>query len=240
MKEIVSGLWEIDEIGSMVHAYAWMWEKGVTLIDTGLPGNADVILEALAGQGIDPGRIQRIIVTHADLDHAGSLRELVRATGAAVASHTVEKFLLEHPTRRKTAPNLAGYAVYPLFRLASLLPPFRVEPVTPTELLVDGQRLEEGFVVVHTPGHTPGHISLHHPARRLFISGDAFQRWRGKLSGPPALFTPDRDNAERSIWKVARRLSSEIDCAVFGHGEPNTNNAGSEISALAQELFHEE
>ena len=47
MKEIVPGLWDIDEIGDQVHAYLWQWQQGFTLIDTGMPSHAPIILEAL-------------------------------------------------------------------------------------------------------------------------------------------------------------------------------------------------
>ena len=51
MKQIVPGLWEIDEIGDFVHCYAWEWEEGVTLIDVGTPGTAQALLDAVTNHG---------------------------------------------------------------------------------------------------------------------------------------------------------------------------------------------
>ena len=98
MQEILSGLWDIDEIGSMVHAYLWQWGKtDLTLIDCGMPGDEVKILAALRAHGFDPAHIRRIIITHADVDHMGSLRVLKQTVKAPVACHSVEKDLMEHP-----------------------------------------------------------------------------------------------------------------------------------------------
>lgn len=236
MKEIVRGLWDIDEIGNTVHCYAWQWEKGVTLIDTGMPGNADRILGALAQLDCSPGDVQRIIVTHADADHMGSLKALKRATRATVACHTVEKGLMEYPQRRQPAKTLLGTLIRPLFALISRLPQFKTEGVVPDELLVDGQELPEGFVVIHTPGHTPGHISLLHPEKRLLIAGDALNNRGGTLGEPPAIFTPDPENARRSIRKLAQKYGKSFDIVVFGHGAPIREKAAERIEAFADRL----
>ena len=107
-----------------------------------------------------------------------------------------------------------------------LAPQFNALPVTPDELYVDGQHTPEGFTVIHTPGHTPGHISLLHRDKRVLIVGDALNNRGGKLQLPPPLFTPDMKNAERSVWKLAKKYGDEIDVVVFGHGDPIPANGG--------------
>ena len=47
MKQVMPGLWEIDEIGQGVHCYLWEWSQGYTLIDTGFAKDASTILESL-------------------------------------------------------------------------------------------------------------------------------------------------------------------------------------------------
>ena len=51
-----------------------------TLIDAGLPGQAEVIGAALADTGIGVRDLRYIIFTHQDFDHAGSPKSLPRAT----------------------------------------------------------------------------------------------------------------------------------------------------------------
>lgn len=237
MREIFPGLWDIDEIGSLVHAYAWVWAEGVTLIDTGTPGKAKVILDALAAQGFGPQDVRRIIITHVDFDHIGSLKDLKRATNAPVACHAVERSWMQDPSRRKPAATPLGYLVRPIYALLGLTPFFRAEPVTPDETYVDGAVLPEGLTILHTPGHTPGHISLLSPEKRLLIAGDALNHWGGKLGMPPALFTPDMDNAQRSVWRLWKRHGREIDGMVFGHGDPVMQGAEETLKTLIDTLY---
>jgi glyoxylase-like metal-dependent hydrolase (beta-lactamase superfamily II) len=117
---------------------------------------------------------------------------------------------------------------------------FNPLPVVPDELYVDGQSLPEGFIVVHTPGHTPGHISLLHRQRRLLIAGDALNNRGGKLGLPPAIFTPDMENARRSIWKLAKKYGDDIDTIVFGHGPPIMQNGGQRLKSMMSQMYSTE
>lgn len=233
MKQIIPGLWEIDEIGDSVHCYLWEWSGGLTLIDTGFPRDARKILEALKQHHRPLHQVRRIIITHADLDHSGGLAAIKRVTQAEVVCHAVEKEYLEYPLRRKPA----ALFMRPPYRLATLLPGYQPHPVTPDLLVVDGQELPEGFTVVHTPGHTPGHISLLHKERRLLISGDALSNRGGKLRSPLGIYTPDQENARRSIWKLAKRYGDDFETVVFGHGPPILSNGGKRIKGLASQIY---
>jgi len=236
MKQVIPGLWELDEIGENVHCYLWEWSQGYSLIDTGFPKDAKVILVALARQRIPYHSVRRILVTHADLDHTGGLAQLKRATQAQVVCHAVEKEYLAHPTRRKAA---AWYMRLPIWLLGAL-PAYHLRPVLPDELVVDGQELPEGFTVLHTPGHTPGHISLLHKGRRLLIAGDALSNRNRKLRAPTEIYTTDPENSLRSIWKLAKRYGDDFETVVFGHGPPILSNGGKRVKALASELFSAE
>ncbi|MEZ4580092.1 MAG: MBL fold metallo-hydrolase [Caldilineaceae bacterium] len=81
MNQVLPGLWEIDEIGNTVHCYAFEWEEGITLIDTGMPKDAATIMDAIKAQGWPLHLVRRIIITHMDVDHAGSLLKLSRPHG---------------------------------------------------------------------------------------------------------------------------------------------------------------
>jgi glyoxylase-like metal-dependent hydrolase (beta-lactamase superfamily II) len=236
MKQVTPGLWEIDEIGEDVHCYLWEWEHGHTLIDTGFAKDARTILDALVRNRVALHGIRRIIVTHADADHSGGLAEIKRATNAQVVCHAVEKEFLEHPLRRRLSN---WYMRVPLL-LTTLLPNYHTHPVVPDVLVVDGQELPEGFTVVHTPGHSPGHISLLHRGKRLLIAGDALSNRGNKMRVPITKFTADMTNAQRSIWKLAKRYGDDFETVVFGHGPPLLTNGGKRIKGLASELFSSE
>lgn len=67
-----------------VNVYLCRDADGFTLIDAAMPRKADSILARLAEWGGQPGDLKRIVITHADVDHAGSAAELQARSGAAV------------------------------------------------------------------------------------------------------------------------------------------------------------
>jgi len=236
MNEIIPGFWRVNDEGSFVNYYLWEWDQGVTLIDAGMPGGAASIMDAVLKLGYALHNVKRIYVTHMDVDHAGGLLKLQQATRAEVACHAVEKEFLEHPGRRKPA----AFWMRPLGAIISRVPKYRVQPVSPTELLVDGQTTPEGFTVIHTPGHTPGHISLLHKGKRVLITGDALTNFKGKMGPPVALYTPDMPNAQRSIWKLAKKYGDDYDIIAFGHGPVIQQNGGKRVVAYASQIFSTE
>lgn len=236
MKQIVPGLWVIDEIGGGVNCFLWEWSDGLTLIDTGMAKDAKTILDALVRHNRPLHSVKRIVLTHADPDHSGGLPQIRRATQARVVCHAVEKEFVEHPYRRQPP----ALWLRPPLLLMRMLPAFAMRPVTPDELVVDGQQLPEGFTVVHTPGHSPGHIALLHREKRLLIAGDALANRNNKLTGPISLFSSDMDTARRSIWKLAKKHGDDFETVVFGHGPPLLTHGGQRVKALASQIFSAE
>jgi glyoxylase-like metal-dependent hydrolase (beta-lactamase superfamily II) len=68
--------------------------------------------------------------------------------------------------------------------------------------LVEGDSVR-GLRVLQTPGHTPGHISLVTEDSGVLLVGDAFGSQDGRLVRPPARFTADAAEAERSLRRIA-------------------------------------
>ena len=63
------------------NSYGCLTGEGIAVIDTGLPGSGKRILGQIRDLGIDPGQVRQIILTHSDIDHAGSAAELRLTTG---------------------------------------------------------------------------------------------------------------------------------------------------------------
>ena len=129
----------------------------------GEPGR---ILELLAAQGLD---LQRILLTHGHLDHAGgatALRGVLNEQRTAQGRPPIEiwgpderdRFLLESIEKQQALFGLSGMV-----------------NVTPDRWLLDGDVVEFGplrFDVVHCPGHTPGSVVYVEKTARLAIVGD--------------------------------------------------------------------
>ena len=60
--EIIPGLHRITEV-RMTNVYLLLGER-MTLVDTGMPGSAGRILEAIRALDRDPAELTRIIITH--------------------------------------------------------------------------------------------------------------------------------------------------------------------------------
>ena len=76
--------------GVIGNSYLLVDADGLTLIDTGIPGSAIKILNFIRRLGYTKRDLNRILLTHADWDHAGSLAALKRATGARVYASMYE------------------------------------------------------------------------------------------------------------------------------------------------------
>lgn len=189
-------------------------EDGATLVDTGMPGVEGAIAEAMAGHGLSLSDIRRVIMTHQDVDHIGSLGAIKAATGAMILAHPNEapyidgqKKLLKYPSEERMKEN-------PHFKKV-----FEGLQYVPVDKLVeDGDRLDTagGVRVIFTPGHSPGHICLYLERSKALIAGDSTTSEDGKINGPAPGATPDMDLAMDSLRKMAEL--DEISAIVAYHG----------------------
>ncbi|HEY3779943.1 MAG TPA: MBL fold metallo-hydrolase [Fimbriimonadaceae bacterium] len=205
-------------------------DKGATLVDTGLPGQAALILEKLAEEGISRGDLKRILITHQDVDHIGSLKALKEATGAQVLALDVEIPYIDG--------TLPGYKIPPPERLEQN-PAFKamleaLERCPVDVALKDGEVLDlaGGVQIIATPGHTLGHISLYLNRTRTLITGDALTSNDGTLQGAMEQATPDMATAKESIRKLA---ALDVEQIVAYHGGLVARDAKEQLRRLAEE-----
>ncbi|WP_246187936.1 MBL fold metallo-hydrolase [Paenibacillus tengchongensis] len=191
---------KVDGGEFVVHPVLLWDEQERILVDTGIPGQLELIAGVLEQEGVPLGKLSRIIITHQDRDHIGSLPELVKATGGSVQ-------VLAH---EEAVPYLAGEL--PLLKSQQLAPPVRVDTV-----LRDGDLLPYagGIRVIFTPGHTPDHISLYHLPSKTLITGDALTSRDGVLLPFDSGFTLDHKTA---LASVAQFEPLELDTVVTYHG----------------------
>jgi glyoxylase-like metal-dependent hydrolase (beta-lactamase superfamily II) len=95
--EIIRGIHLID--GVQCNCYL-LESNGLSLIDTGYPGQTGSILKYIKKKlGRKPSDLKTIILTHCDIDHIGNARNLRDVTGARIAIHKIEA---EYVAGRKT------------------------------------------------------------------------------------------------------------------------------------------
>ena len=151
------------------------------VIDPG--GDIDTILKEVARQGVE---IEKILLTHAHLDHCAATPDLAAKLNVPVEGpHREDQFWIE------SLPEAARTYGFPPAR-----------SFEPTRWLSQGDEVTVGNLrleVRHCPGHTPGHVVFFEPGSRIAFVGDVlFQGSIGRSDFPrgdhPALIRSIRDN----------------------------------------------
>ncbi len=203
-------------------------DRGWVLIDAGMPGSTQRIVDAAAERFGWGARPAAIILTHGHFDHVGALKELARKWEAPVYAHPLElPYLTGRSAYPPPDPTVGGGA---LARMAALYPrgPIYVGPrleELPADNSVPGM---EGWRWIHTPGHTAGHVSLFRDSDRSLVAGDAITTTkqesaiavlsqRQEIHGPPMYFTPDWT---ASALSAAELSALEPELVATGHGVP--------------------
>ncbi len=218
--EILPGIHQIEGVNANCYLIV---EDKLTLIDTGVPGNAQKILDYISSKLSRPySDLETIVLTHCHIDHVGNAYELQKLTGAKIAVHRDDA---DFVAGKKTLPPPRG-AISIL--LKAVTPFFKANSVQP-DIILEEKSVIDRLTVVHTLGHTPGSISLHDNERKVIFVGDTIQFIKGKIEGPPRKFTWDKNKAKQSIEKISQL---DFDIMLGGHGEPLRPNAASKLRGL--------
>src|ERR687895_1310696 len=208
-------------------------QNGNTLVDAGLPGQAEAIGAALLEADTGVRDLRRIIFTHQDLDHIGSGAALIRESGARVLAHPADAPHIEGKQRPlKFTPEMLERRP----QMREVLE--RLEPVGVDEYLEDGERLDlaGGTRVIFTPGHTPGHLSLYLERPKVLVAGDALTAEGGHLNGPNPPFTLDVGEAARSVRRLA---DLDVETIICYHGGVVGEDANGQLRRVIQEVSGE-
>lgn len=207
-------------------AYLWQDDGALTLIDSGNAGSAAEIEGAIRSLGLEPGRLERIVLTHCHGDHIGAAGELAARWGARVLAHRLDAPVIRGE-RPVPEPVLLDWEV-PLYEHALSVVPGA--PPTPVDgELEDGDTLGfgDGAYVVHAPGHTDGSIGVHLPHHGVLFTGDCVAAVGPLMLG---VFNVDRARAVDSFRRLAA-LAPSVAC--FGHGDPLTADTAAALAKTA-------
>jgi len=173
------------------------------LVDAG--GEPERLKAAAAAKGIT---IERLLVTHGHLDHAGAVVDLAEHYQVPIEGpHREDQFWID---RMPQSAQQYGF------------PPSR--SFTPDRWLEQGDTVAVGDLtldVLHCPGHTPGHVVFYHAPSHVALVGDVLFRGSiGRTDFP-------RGNHDQLIDAIRNNLFPLGDDITFvpGHGPLSTFGA---------------
>lgn len=170
------------------------------IVDPG--GDLERIKAAVREEGVT---LQKILLTHAHIDHAGGTAALAEEFRLPVEGPNIEdKFWID------ALPQQSQMFGFPA-----------AQSFTPDRWLQDGDTVSVGNVVlrvIHCPGHTPGHVVFYQPESALALVGDVLFRGSiGRTDFP-------RGDHETLIHSIREKLFPLGDQVAFipGHGPMST------------------
>lgn len=174
--------------------------KRGAVVDPG--GDIPLIRQAIAQAGVT---VEKILLTHGHLDHAGGAAELREALGVPIEGpHTDDRFLLDALKASGERYGMAG-----------------LRPVTPDRWLSDGDEVDVAglkFRIIHAPGHSPGSVVFYNADNSFALMGDVlFNGSVGRTDLPGG-------NHAQLIASIKNKVLPLGDDVMFlpGHGEASS------------------
>lgn len=197
---------------------AYLVDDGtVTLVDTGLPVPRRSIAGELQAVGYSVSSLDRILLTHYDIDHVGGVGRLDVDVPVYLGAADLRL------VRRSWSPAWTHHK--------GLFHRFvrRLFPLSNTDLrpVADADRIGK-FRAIHTPGHNPGHTVFLHDELDAAFLGDLVWESDGTFVSPPWLDSYDMAMLRSSIDRVSGKSFQH---ACVGHGNP--------LSAVGGDTFRE-
>jgi len=193
------------------------------LVDCGTPNSASKITENALTQDVNIDNLTKVVITHQDLDHIGSLAELKRkypdvqilADNKERPYINGEKEFVKLQKLRETYDNLPECQKEMITALQKSYSSY--EPVDIDGILHDNDIFSwcGGVEIVSTPGHTEGHICLYLYEFKTLIAGDALFLEKGELVISRPMATLDMEQARQSVKKL---LNYDINKIICYHG----------------------
>jgi hydroxyacylglutathione hydrolase len=171
--------------------------KRAAVVDPG--GDVQRILEAIEKLGVT---VEKILITHGHIDHAGGAAELREKLGVTIEGpHKADDFLLQS-----------------LPETGAQYGQLDARVVTPDRWLADGDVVDVAgftFMVIEAPGHSPGSVVLFNEAQRFAFMGDVL--FKGSI-GRTDLRQGNHEQLLRSIREKILPLGDDV-MFLPGHGE---------------------
>lgn len=219
----------------IVASYLIDLPAGITLVDAGLPGHWNDLLDELALIGRSLSDIRGLVLTHGDSDHIGFAERLRRETGVPVFVHAADAHRARTGEKPKTPMGQArfwptlGFFAYGLRKKG-----MRTDHVQDVVEISHGDVLDlpGSPVIIGMPGHSPGSIAIHVAAADAVFVGDALTTRHvltGREGAQPAPFTDEPSAADTSLDRLAVVSASWV---LPGHGAPWPGSPAELVAAV--------
>ena len=174
-------------------------KKGA-VVDPG--GDLSLLDKLIDEQGIE---IEKILVTHGHLDHAGAVADMAEARQVPIIGpHIGDKFWIDG------MPEAAAQYGFP-----------EAHAFEPDQWLEHGDTVEAAgttFDVVHAPGHTPGHVVFVQKDDKVAMVGDVlFQGSIGRTDFPKGDYQQLISSITERLWPLGLDITF-----IPGHGPTST------------------
>jgi hydroxyacylglutathione hydrolase len=207
----------------------------LALIDCGMAADDSMerILGNVRAEGLDSGKITKVIVTHYHMDHAGGAAQFRERLGVEVVAPVDAAPALRTGDERAVALDVAKAAGF-------YAADYRFEPVEVAHEVREGDRIPVGNLeleVFETPGHCDGHVSLflRGRERRYLFAGDAV------FSGGRVVLQNIHDcSIQKSAASIAKLAQLEFDALLPGHAAISLQGGMRHVAianAACQSLF---
>jgi glyoxylase-like metal-dependent hydrolase (beta-lactamase superfamily II) len=226
--EVAPGVFRLGS--HIVNWYVVQDGDALTAIDAGLPGFADTLEDDLGAHGLEPGRVEAVVLTHSDGDHTG-LSARFKEAGARVLIHSKDAGTLAKPGPKsgdgaplKVLTNAWRPSLWRFFGYMARRGGGKPPSVQADATYADGDVLDVPGRprVLFTPGHTAGHSSVLLEDRGVLFAGDALCTWN-PLTGSrtpqlmPRVFNEDNRACLSSLEAIA---GADAGVLLPGHGDP--------------------
>ncbi len=217
---------------NLMNCYLVREDDGLTLIDTAM-GAARIVMEA--SRQLDQP-IRRILLTHAHIDHVGSLDVLKQMIpDAQILAGTRESQLLAEAARGVKPKDMTLLPDEPQTPVKGT---FKKLKSLPDTLVKDSDSIGS-LRVVDTPGHTPGHLSFFDVRDGSLYAGDALTTFQEvRLPFDPPWFFPLTKPAtwhhETSLASAQRLATVDFAHVLAGHGPAAGNGIAALQNAIAR------
>lgn len=229
MKEIAPNLYWLEANSSNV--YLIVEPPNIVLVDAAMPRRHEMVFELLGQLGHQPADLTHILVTHADMDHVGSLAALYAASGAQIYAGAASAQLIAAGKSPRHMPLMVQWIIDTFLRYTAV-------PLDQISVLSEGDTLPflGGLQVLATPGHTLDHFSFFSQSAEVLFAGDALNTRNGRINLTPPRITADKTAARQTAIRLLNLSPTVIAC---GHGEPSTTHTADQLMSISNTLRQE-